>query len=860
MTKRKPLRAYEDTCLSLLRARLANPDEKHAAGLQELSRELISAGVPVEEIGGLYFNAIGQLSNEFPGLGLQEILENIKTPVLELLKGDGLAYRSQVAEIEDSRKELQQLASEQALLLETAEIGIVLFRQGRAVMANRYFETLYGFAPGQWRGEKLDYLHLDREAYRAFVVEANQRLKEGKVLVIEREMRRVDGSVFWCKLTGNAVDSRDLYMGLIWLNEDISEQKRAEEKLRRQAEVIEQIQDPIITADLNRRITSWNAGAERLFGYSAEETIGRHVDTLYAVLDSVPGDRDIFGPLTEKGSMEFETSLRKKNGETFDAQLFLSLLHDGAGNPAGLIGYLHDITEQKRAREALRRQAQIIEQIQDPVTTSDLKRHLTSWNKAAERFFGYTAEEAIGRHVGFLFADKDKIPKDENILGPLSEKGSLEFEAVMRKKTGETLDVQIFMSLLRGGDGNPIGIIGYQHDITEQKRVAEKLQQRVALIDQAHDGMIAADMNGIITSWNKGAERVYGWTEDEALGQHIAMTFPASVPDDWHWETMRPSLEHGILKLDGLRKRKSGEMFDTEVTLSLLQNEEGEGIGIVGTVRDVSERKRAENETALLQQQLFESQKLQAIDTLAGGVAHEFNNLLVPILGLAQVAVNNVPADSAASRDLQKIIEAATAAKSLVSRLLLLSRKEDIVLGPLDISTTVTNAVDLMRSILPASITITEDIQTITKPVDSDAAFIHQVIMNLGSNAVHAIGSTTGKLHFSLREVSLPSDEFAMPAELEPGSYVQLVVIDTGCGMDDAVRARIFEPFYTTKEVGVGTGLGLAVIHRMIEKTHGGAITVDSEPGLGTTFTIYLPFSSAGGGEGDGHNNTKGVH
>jgi nitrogen-specific signal transduction histidine kinase/CheY-like chemotaxis protein len=250
-------------------------------------------------------------------------------------------------------------------------------------------------------------------------------------------------------------------------------------------------------------------------------------------------------------------------------------------------------------------------------------------------------------------------------------------------------------------------------------------------------------------------------------------------------------------------------------------------------------------ELAKYERQLQQVLKIQAIGTLAGGIAHDFNNILFPIVGYTELTMDEVPEDSVAYNNLEEILKAANRAKDLVQQILTFSRQSGQERKPVKVQSVIIEALKLLRASIPASIEIIHKIDDDCHPVMGDATQIHQVIMNLCTNAYQAMQEKGGMLEINLSEVDVGYDETVEKIGMQPGRHLQLLVIDEGCGMDAAVLERIFEPYYTTKEQGKGTGLGLSVIHGIV-KNHRGDITVTSSPGKGTTFKVYLPIIEDG--------------
>ena len=299
----------------------------------------------------------------------------------------------------------------------------------------------------------------------------------------------------------------------------------------------------------------------------------------------------------------------------------------------------------------------------------------------------------------------------------------------------------------------------------------------------------------------------------------------------------------------GLLPAKDSKIPDTSLTLLsivLLNTANAlESLEFYSLLRNQNENleKMVEERTqelAKYERQLQQVLKIQAIGTLAGGIAHDFNNILFPIVGYTELTMDEVSEDSVAYNNLKEILKAANRAKDLVQQILTFSRQSGQERKPVNVQPVITEALKLLRASIPASIEIIHEIDDDCRPVMGDATQIHQVIMNLCTNAYHAMQDKGGTLKVKLSEVNVGYEETVEKIGMQPGRHLQLLVIDEGCGMDAAVMDRIFEPYYTTKEQGKGTGLGLSVIHGIV-KNHRGDITVTSSPGKGTTFKVYLP-------------------
>ncbi|MFQ5642005.1 MAG: PAS domain S-box protein, partial [bacterium] len=383
-------------------------------------------------------------------------------------------------------------------------------------------------------------------------------------------------------------------------------------------------------------------------------------------------------------------------------------------------------------------------------------------------------------------------------------------------------------------------------EITERMRAEEKVRESLArfagILDTAHEAIISIDETQRIINFNKGAEQIFGYAPDEAVGQSL----DTLIPEKFHASHRSYVAEFAGCGKTAYRKgerreiigcRKDGAEFPAEASISKLEVSGKKILTVV--LRDVTERKRAEKEKSELETRLRQSQKMEAIGTLAGGIAHDFNNILWVILGNAEMGLRKLSEDSVVRDKLQEILTASKRAKELVEQILTFSRQEEQECKPVQIHFIVKEALRLLQASLPSTIEIRQDIRD-CGAVLADPSQIHQVIMNLGTNAYQAMGELGGLLEVSMEVVDLDAKSIKSYPELQIGRFVEMTIRDTGCGMDPTTAERIFDPYFTTKGVGEGTGMGLATVHGIVTGL-GGAIKVNSEPGKGSTFRVFLP-------------------
>jgi len=287
-------------------------------------------------------------------------------------------------------------------------------------------------------------------------------------------------------------------------------------------------------------------------------------------------------------------------------------------------------------------------------------------------------------------------------------------------------------------------------------------------------------------------------------------------------------------------RKKDGSFVWVSTNAKLLTNVEGSIIGVEGVTRDISQLKKSEKEKLDLEENLRQSQKMEAIGTLAGGIAHDFNNILAAIIGYSEVAMDDIPESSPARQSIQEILNAGIRAKELIRHILTFSRKSEQNYAPVQVHLIVKEALKLLRASIPSSIDIRQDIDCQCGTIIANPTELHQIIINLCTNAAQEMENKDGVLSVSLEQLDLPSDNLQKDPTLTPGPYVKLSVSDTGHGIDPDNIDRIFDPYFTTKEVGKGSGMGLAVVHGIV-KRHNGMITIESKPAEGTTFNVFFP-------------------
>jgi PAS domain S-box-containing protein len=487
------------------------------------------------------------------------------------------------------------------------------------------------------------------------------------------------------------------------------------------------------------------------------------------------------------------------------------------------------------AEQAMTHLAAIIESSEDAIISKTLEGMILTWNAGAEHIYGYSAAEAIGRPMTLLLPE-DRPDEEAEILDGIRRGQRVEhFETVRRRKNGEHIDVSLSISPIRDRNGCIVAASHVARDITERRRLDEQLRHLAAIVESSADAIISKTLEGMILTWNGGAEHIYGYSAAEAIGRHMTFLLPADRPDEEAEILDRMKRGLRVEHFETVRRTKNGELIDVSLTISPVRDRSGRIMGASHVARDITERKR-------LEEQLRHTQKLEGIGVLAGGVAHDFNNLLTGILGNTSLAMEDLPAGDPARDLLQNVLSSSEQAAHLTRQLLAYAGKGQFVIEPVDVSGLVREISELIQTSIPKNVHLRLELRDDMPPIQADPSQVQQVVMNLivnGAEAIPADENGTVIVTTGLQNVDecIVGDTLA-GYHLVPGLYATLHVHDNGCGMDEATLGRIFDPFFTTKFMG--RGLGLAAVQGIV-RGHKGALKVSSLPGKGSTFKVLFP-------------------
>ena len=519
--------------------------------------------------------------------------------------------------------------------------------------------------------------------------------------------------------------------------------------------------------------------------------------------------------------------------------------------------YFNRMVEAQAESEAALRNSEnslaiTLQSIGDGVIATDLAGCVARMNPAAELLTGWPAAQAQGRPLAEVFRivkRESREPALDPILRVLASGAvvALANDTVLLSREGAEYQIADSAAPIRDQTGQMVGMVLVFSDISERYRAeqtlranAEVLRLRDRALAEISQGVLMTDAQGRITYVNPGFERLTGYAESEVLGRTAKFLQGAATSQDTLADISRAVRAGQGFHGEILNYHKDGAVLWVALDISPLRDEQGALTGFVGAQRDINERKQAEAAHARLEAQLRESQKMESIGTLAGGIAHDFNNILGAILGNLVLARDDVGPAHPALQSLEQIDRASRRARALVQQILAFSRRQMQVLVVQPLQPVLEETLALLRSGLPAMTELDADLANEPLYVNADATQMQQVLMNLGTNAWHALSGSPGRIEIGLDERLLDAAAGEAIGGLPAGRYAHLWVSDTGIGMDDATRARIFEPFFTTKAVGDGTGLGMSVVHGIV-KAHRGGISVSSAVGEGSTIDLYFP-------------------
>lgn len=472
----------------------------------------------------------------------------------------------------------------------------------------------------------------------------------------------------------------------------------------------------------------------------------------------------------------------------------------------------------------------------------DAHGHVTSWNPGAERFKGYTAAQVLGTHFSAFYVPDDRAADlPGRALVTAIVQGRFEGEGWRLKKDGSTFWAHVVIDPIWDEQHGLIGFAKITRDQSARKAAAEALRQSEEQFRRLVQGVTdyaiyMLDLDGGITTWNAGAQRINGYAKDEIVGQHFSRIYRQEDRDrGLPAHALAMATKHGRFESEGWRIRKEGTSFWASVVVEAIQDDDGRVIGFAKITRDVTSKREAAQALMASQASLFQSQKLEAVGRLTGGVAHDFNNLLTVVLTSLELMKRISPDDPKHARLRDNAAQAARRGAALTQRMLSFARQQSLTPSRVEVIDLVLGVHDMLSHLAGPTVDLQVERGVRLRPVLVDANQMELALLNLVTNARDSMPAG-GSIVITASDTELPPDR----ASLGAGPFVRLSVADNGAGMDTDTLARAAEPFFTTKGVGEGTGLGLSMAHGLAHQS-GGYLDIDSEPGQGTTVTFWFP-------------------
>lgn len=763
-------------------------------------------------------------------IGLLCIMSRYPLPDPKLMTEILQAFAARAAgELERQIEEVEH----QRFLKASLDLHCIAGFDGYFKTLNPCFVRILGYSTSELLAQPfLNFIHPeDRDAT---VRELEQLATGTNTLAFENRYRCRDGSYRWFLWSATPY----LQQQMIYASaRDITERKRAEaanqESQQRLNSILGSLEDAVwsIKAD-SFELLYLSPATEEIY----RRPISEFSDNSQLWLQVVhPGDqqkvRGFFERILEAGGQAIEYRIVRPDGAIRWLLNRGWVVWDANGEALRLDGLVSDITDRKQNEEKLLQQADLLNLAHDAIMVRDLEGTICFWNQGAAVMYGWTSSEAVGKNLHQLLQTQFPANQDK-IMADLLREGHWDGELTHIRRDGTTAIVLCRWSLQRDEADSPTRILEINHDITERKRVLQIAQEHAALLDVATDAILVRGLDSRILFWNRGAEALYGWTRDEAMGKNANLLLyphsPSPVDDD------QPSLFiQG--KWSGERQQitKTGEPITVMSRWTLVKDKQSQPKFILTVNTDITQHKQLEH-------QFLRTQRLESIGTLTSGIAHDLNNILTPIYGVAQLLPLQLPdANKHIQHQFEILQDCAKRGTKIIDQMLSFSKGVEGERTTLGMQHVIAEMLHFVHNTFPKSIQISTNVSEDLWSVRGDATQIDQVFMNLFINARDAMPEG-GNLGISATNLMLDQTYAACHIDAHIGPYILLTITDTGIGISEDQLEHIFEPFFTTKSPEEGTGLGLFTVHNIIQ-SHGGFIAAYSELGKGTQFKVYLP-------------------
>jgi PAS domain S-box-containing protein len=775
----------------------------------------------------------------------EELEQRVEERTAKLLKVNE-QLKLEIEERKQAQKTLRESEEKYRQLFESLQEGIWgIDKDAYTTFVNPRMAEMLGYTVDEMTGRHL-FEFMDERGIEICKVNLAKREK-GIKEQHEFEFMHRDGSrVFTLIETYSQINSDGSYSGTVASVMDITKRKQAEKALRESEEKyrtqFEKALDAIFIADAETGIIlDCNQAGSELVGRAKSELIGKQQRILH-------GPEEIEGEfnwtfkhhLREKEGQALETKLITKNGQTRDVAIKASIFE--LNGKKVVQGIFRDVTDEKQGRAEVETLKQRIEFILG-VTKTGLDIIDSDYNiRYIDPEWAKVYGDPTGRKCYEYFMDQSDVCPVSGVTSAKETKSPTVTEEVLVKERNRPIQVT---TIPFQNDKGEWLFAQINVDISERKRAEEALraseQRYRTLLENLPQKIFHKDRDSVYVSCNETYASDLRIKPEEIKGKTDYDFFPQELAEKYRMDDQRIVTLGNTEEFEEKYFQNGQEMW-IQTVKTPVKDGDGSITGVLGMFWDITEKKKAEEENNRLQAQLQQAQKMEAIGTLAGGIAHDFNNILAAIMGYTELVMEDVPEGSTAKSNLKEIFKAGIRARDLVGQILAFSRQSEHEQKPLQPTSIIKEALKLLRASLPTTIEIRQNIGGQSNTILADPTQIHRVLMNLCTNAAHAIQEKggLGVLGVTLDDVDVDADAAAQHPDLKPGPYARLTVSDTGCGMDHTVLERAFDPFFTTKTVGKGTGMGLSVVHGIV-KEHGGAILADSKPGKATTFQVFLP-------------------
>ena len=741
-------------------------------------------------------------------------------------------------------------------LIENAVEAILVAQDGVFVFTNPKGEELFGRSQEELASRSLTYFIHEED--REMVGGRHERRLRGEVPPQVYPFRIMDKNrhIKWVELKVVLFSWEERPATLCFMT-DITGQKRAQESLKESEERyrnLVELSPEAIFVHQEGQIKYINREGTRIFGaVNPRELIGKLVmELIHPDYHEVVKARVEQVYSTRKTLPRAELKYVRIDKQVIDVEARGTDI-DYLGKPATL-SVIRDITNEKRKEKELKESEERYRLLIESADLSgqaiiihqdrgEVEAVCVFSNRTAVSITGYTQEELDNLSWMDILHPQDRDAALKRYRIRLSGKDIPDlFEASIIRKDGKEVPIEL-SSTISEFQGNS-ALVTFFKDITDRRQVEEALRKSEEryreLVENAVMGFYQIEKQGKYQMVNRRMAEIFGYASPQEFMEDIDNVSALYVHPDERSKILQQIDDKG--SLEGVEvefKKKTGENIWVKLNTRATSDKDG-GVIYEGTLEDITERKQMEEERKKLEDQLQQAYKMEAIGTLAGGIAHDFNNILTPIIVQSELALMDIDEKNPIRFNLQEVMKAGLRAKDLVKQILTFSRQSEQQPIPLRITPIIKEAIKLLRASLPTTIEIQLNLEKDEDTVIADPTQIHQVLMNLCTNAAHAMRDKGGNLNVSLNKVELDSEYTSRYTELEPGPYTKLAVSDSGHGISPEVIDRIFDPFFTTKDRSEGTGMGLAVVHGII-KGYGGEITVESEPGKGATFNVFIP-------------------